>query len=105
MAEAYLTQSPRTAWRVYDGEAVILCPDSSTLNTLNAVGTLIWESADGKTPASAIVARICEEFDVDPERARRDITDFIAKLSARGLLTVSETIRQAPKRRRAHGKA
>ena len=96
MAEAYLTQNPRTAWRVYDGEAVILCPDSSTLNTLNAVGTLIWESVDGKTPASAIVARICEEFDVDPERARRDIADFIAKLSARGLLTVSETIRQAP---------
>src|SRR5207245_3403966 len=94
--EVYLAQSQRTAWRIYDGEAVLLCPDDSTLNTLNAVGTLIWESADGKTPLSAIVARICEEFDVDPERAQRDTTDFIAKLSARGLLTVSEIIQQAP---------
>ena len=96
MPEAYLTQSSRTAWRVYDGEAVVLWPDDSTLNTLNAIGTLIWESADGKTPVSAIVARICEEFDVDPERAERDTTAFIAKLRARGLLTVSETIPQAP---------
>src|SRR5439155_1738778 len=54
MPEAYLTQSSRTAWRVYDGEAAVLCPDDSTLNTLNAVGTLIWESADGKTAVSAM---------------------------------------------------
>jgi len=96
MAEAYLTQSPRTAWRVYDGEAVILWPDDSTLNTLNPVGTLIWEAADGQRPLSAIVARICEEFDVDPERAEQDAMAFIARLRARGLLTVSETIQQAP---------
>ena len=96
MPEAYLTQSPRTAWRVYDGEAAVLCPDDSTLNTLNAVGTLIWESADGKTAVSAIVARICEEFDVDPERAERDTMAFIVKLRERGLLTVSETLQQAP---------
>ncbi len=96
MPEAYLTQNPRTAWRVYDGEAVVLCPDSSTLNTLNAVGTLIWESADGMTPVGAIVARICQEFDVDPERAARDTTAFIATLGDRGLVTVAETIQQAP---------
>jgi hypothetical protein len=95
MPEAYPTQSPRTAWRVYDREAVILCPDDSTLNTLNAVGTLIWESADGKTPASAIVARICAEFEVDPDRAERDTAAFIAKLQARGLLTISETMQPA----------
>ena len=96
MPEVYLTQSSRTAWRVYDGEAVILWPDDSTLNTLNVVGTLIWESADGKSPLSAIVARICEEFDVHPERAERDAMAFIAKLRVRGLLTVSETIQQVP---------
>ena len=96
MPEMYVMQSSRTAWRVYDSEAVILWPDDSTLNTLNPVGTLIWEAADGQRPMSAIVARICEEFDVDPERAEQDAMAFIAKLCARGLLTVSETIQQAP---------
>jgi Coenzyme PQQ synthesis protein D (PqqD) len=87
MPEMYPTQSPRTAWRVYDGEAVILWPDDSTLNTLNAVGTRIWESANGQSGVSAIVARICEDFDVEPERAERDTIAFIAKLGARGLVT------------------
>ena len=93
MPERYPAQNPQTAWRVYDGEAVILCPDDSTLNTLNAVGTLIWERADGQTPVSAIVARICDEFEVAPEAAERDANAFIEQLCQRGLLIVSETPR------------
>ena len=94
--EQYPTQNVRTAWRVYDGQAVILSPDDSMLNTLNPVGTLIWEAADGRTPVSAIVARICAAFEVEPARAERDATAFIAKLSQRGLLTVLDTPAQAP---------
>jgi hypothetical protein len=89
MAEQYLARSSQTAWRVYDGEAVIILGDDSTLNTLNPVGTLIWEAADGQTPVSAIVARICEEFDVERAQAERDATVFVDKLRQRGLLSVS----------------
>jgi hypothetical protein len=89
--EHYVARNAQTAWRVYDGEAVVLLAENSTLNTLNAVGTVIWEAADGKTPVGAIVARICEEFDVDPAEARRHATAFIEKLCQRGLLTLSET--------------
>ncbi len=96
MADRYLVQNPQTAWRVYDGEAVIICPDDSTLNTLNAVGTLIWQAADGKTPVSVIIARISEEFDVEPEQAERDLAAFIEKLCQRGLLMVSETCQGEP---------
>jgi hypothetical protein len=96
MVECYLTQNPQTAWRVYDGEAVIISSDDSTLNTLNAVGTLIWEAADGKTPLNAIVGRICEEFDVEPERAERDALAFVEKLRQRRLLIVSEARQQGP---------
>lgn len=90
MADHYLERNDQTAWRVYGGEAVILLAEDSTLNTLNAVGTLIWEAADGKTSVRAIVARICETFDVERERAERDVTAFIDKLCQRGLLTVSQ---------------
>ena len=90
MPDRYLIQSPQTAWRIYDGEAVVICPDDSTLNTMNAVGTLIWEAADGKTPVSVIGSRISEEFDVEPEQAERDLAAFIEKLCQRGLLMVSE---------------
>jgi len=49
VAERYVLQNPRVAWRVYEGEAVIISPDDSSLHSLNGMGTLIWESADGRT--------------------------------------------------------
>ena len=89
MTERYVVRNARTAWRVYDGEAVILLADDSTLNTLNPVGTFIWESADGATPVSTLVRRVCAEFDVDAAQAERDVELFIDRLRERGLLDVS----------------
>jgi hypothetical protein len=86
--EGYPTQNPRAAWRVYDGEAVIVSPEDSTLHTLNPVGTLIWEAADGRTPLEVIVERVCEAFEVDRATAARDAASFVDVLSRRGLLTV-----------------
>jgi hypothetical protein len=93
MLDPYVVRNHETAWRVYNREAVILHADDSTLNTLNAVGTLIWEAADGQTPLGAIVARICQEFEVERAQAERDATAFIEKLRQRGLVIVSETTR------------
>jgi hypothetical protein len=96
VVDHYLARSAQTAWRVYDGEAVIILAEDSTLNTLNAVGTLIWEAADGQTPVGAIVARICEEFDVEPARAEQDATAFVDKLCQRGLFTLSRLPQRQP---------
>jgi hypothetical protein len=103
--ERYLVQNPRAAWRVYDDEAVIVSPDDSTLHTLNPVATRIWERADGRTPLGAIVAALCGEFDVAPEVAARDAAAFVAVLSERGLLTVSDVPEDAvDERTGGHGK-
>ena len=93
MPEHFVARNPRAAWRVWDGEAVILLPEDSSLNTLNAVGTLIWEAADGDTPLSAVVGRICEAFDVEPAQAERDTSGFIETLRQRRLISVSESPR------------
>ncbi|MGH2652183.1 MAG: PqqD family protein [Actinomycetota bacterium] len=91
MADRYPAKNQDMAWRVYDGQAVILCPEDSTLNTLNAVGTLIWEAADGQTPLRAMVARICAEFEVEPARAEKDANAFVDELYRRGLLRTPES--------------
>ena len=91
MSDGYPTQNARAAWRVYDGEAVIVSPEDSTLHTLNPVGTLIWEAADGRTPFGVIVERVCEAFDVDGVTAARDATSFVDLLCRQGLLTVRPT--------------
>ena len=90
VSERYPVQNPRAAWRVYDGEAVIISPDDSMMHTLNPVGTLIWEAADGRTPLTAIVTRICAEFEVDAARAEREARGFIDTLCQRGLLTLGD---------------
>ena len=96
MPEQCPARNSRVAWRVYDGEAVILVAEDSTLNTLNVVGTVVWEAADGRTPVSAIVDRVCSEFDVDPAEAERDVAGFIEKLQRRGLLIVAASPHAVP---------
>ena len=88
MPDGYPVQNPRAAWRVYEGEVVIVSPEDSTLHTLNPVGTLIWEAADGRTALASIVGRVCEVFDVDRATAARDAMAFVEQLCRRGLLTV-----------------
>ena len=93
--DRYPEQNPRAAWRVYAGEAVIVSPEDSTLHTLNPVGTFIWEAADGRTALEAIVARVCEAFEVDHGTAAQDATAFVDQLCRRGLLTVLDAPRPA----------
>lgn len=90
MTERYPRQNPRVAWRVYDGEAVLVSPDDHRLHTLNAVGTLVWEAADGRTPVDEIAARVWREFDVERERAAADALAFVETLAGSGLLTISD---------------
>jgi len=91
--ERYPEQNPKAAWRVYEGEAVIVSPEDSTLHTLNAVGTVIWQAADGRTGLSAIVARVCEAFEIDAATAARDTATFVDSLTQRGLLTLLDAPR------------
>jgi Coenzyme PQQ synthesis protein D (PqqD) len=70
---------------------MIMSAVDSTFFTLNEVATLIWQSADGHTPLSDIVAhKICPEFEVDLDQARRDAEQFVSDLSQHGILLVSE---------------
>jgi hypothetical protein len=70
---------------------MIMSAVDSTFFTLNEVATVIWQAADGRTPLSDIVtSKICQEFEVDPEQAGRDVEQFVRELSQHGILLVSE---------------
>jgi len=91
MGETYIARSTAIAARMIGGEMMIMSAVDSTFFTLNEVGTLIWQSADGQTPLSEIVSqRICEDFDVTPEEAQRDAGQFVDQLSQHGILLVSD---------------
>ena len=70
---------------------MIMSAVDSTFFTLNEVATVIWQAADGRTPLSDIVtSKICQEFEVDPDQAGRDVEQFVRELSQHGILVVSE---------------
>ena len=90
MSPVYVARATEVAARSLDGEMMIMSGRNSTLFTLNPVGTLIWQSADGKTPLAEIVERkICTEFEVDPVEALRDAESFVNDLASHGILVVS----------------
>jgi hypothetical protein len=94
MSEAtrYVARSPQIAARLLGDEMMIMSAHDSTLFTLNAVATVIWQAADGVTPLARIVeGAVCAEFDVEPAVALRDAEELVDQLAGHGILLVSST--------------
>jgi hypothetical protein len=91
LAEKFIARSQAIAARVMGGEMMIMSAVDSTFFSLNEVATVIFQAADGQTPLSEIVERrVCTEFEVEPEEARRDAEEFVSELSQHGILLVSD---------------
>jgi hypothetical protein len=91
MSPLYLAHSKEIAARELEGEMMIMSARDSTLFSLNELGTIIWQAADGATPLQEIVARkICPEFDVELEEALKDAESFVRELASHGILVVSD---------------
>lgn len=69
-------------WRVIDGEAVLLSPIGDQLHALNELGTFVWKLADGSRSVAGIIEQICEEFEVEKQRAEQDTLVFLRNLLA-----------------------
>ncbi|RME29641.1 MAG: PqqD family protein [Deltaproteobacteria bacterium] len=74
------------AWRIIDGEAVIVSPADSLMHTLNDVGTRIWELLAGDKTLKEVAEILCAEFEVDPKRAEQDTIWFVKCLAKKGLV-------------------
>jgi len=90
MSEKYIMRSKAVAARVLGGEMMIMSAADSRLFSLSEVATVIWESADGRTPLSDIVTRrVCAQFDVPADVAYRDAEQLVEDLARRGILSIS----------------
>ncbi len=84
-----LAKSPETAWRVIEGEAMILSLDNKVFRGLNSVGSRVWELIDGRRSVDEIVSQIVGEFEVTAEVASRDVGTFVAELLEKHLVTTT----------------
>ncbi len=85
-----LTQNDRTACRVIGGQAVVITIDHNQVHVFNEVGTRVWELCDGRS-LDAIVDEIVSEFEVERDRAARDVRAFAERLVAVGAARIHPT--------------
>lgn len=83
-------QNPAMITRTIDGLAVIMDPQEGRVLSLNPVGTLIWDMADGSNAQEDILTAVCSEFDVSRDEASPDLVEFVEKLAGKNLLLVEE---------------
>ena len=75
-----MRRKPDAAYKMIDGEAMIVLPGKGVVHVLNPSGSLIWDLLDGSRNLDSIIARVCEEFEVDPETAGSDARQFLQEL-------------------------
>ena len=78
------------AWRMYDGEAVIMTHGGSQIHTLNKVASYIWEPADGKLTVKKIAASVYDRFDTEEDTAMADTLEFAQQLADKGIVMFSD---------------
>jgi len=69
-----------------EDELVILDLEGDVYFSLNDVGRLIWEEAADGTAFGAIVDAVCEDYEVERERAAEDAKEFLVEAVEEGLM-------------------
>jgi len=100
-ANTYPAKNKNVAWKVLDGESVVLNLDSGVYFTLNMTGTAVWERIDGATSLEEIGRGLWEQFEITVEQAQRDLLELTQTLLDEGLVTVTDDTSTAPGTQRA----
>jgi hypothetical protein len=71
--------------RKIDGELIIVpirsgVGDLNSLYTLNPVGSVLWDFMTEGHTVPEMVERVCDEFEVSTNQAKRDIEEFLGSL-------------------------
>ncbi len=74
------------AWRLLQGEAVLVSAAEARVHSLNEVGTRFWQLCDGTRSADEIALSLVGEFECSAEDLLRDCRVFARDLTDRGLL-------------------
>ena len=76
--------------REIHGESVLLDLASESYFGLDEVGTGMWEALMTASSVHAAYELLLDAYEVQPERLREDLEEFVAELSQAGLLDVHD---------------
>ena len=89
--DVVLRRLDRVVAREIAGETLLVpirasVADVHHVYSLNPVAARVWSGLDGVRPRSALVASVCEAFDVHPDTAAREVGEFLEELLQAGLV-------------------
>ena len=73
-----------------DGEMVLLDMNSENYFGLDEVGCDIWQAIQGNNSLQAVYDSMLENYDVEPERLKKDLVEFVDQLREAGLIELQE---------------
>ena len=97
MLSKYPLKHPETGVERIDGKLMAASADDhlhvfvNDDDSRNEVAESIVELATGKRTVKQIAAALCEEYDVDRERAERDTEQFVSKLVEAKVLVLRDS--------------
>ena len=88
-----LVRSQSVVARVVAGETLIVpvrakVGDLASIYSFNGTGTLIWKLLETPKSVTELATAIAQEFEVEPDRAERDVGEFVGEMKAVGLVEV-----------------
>ena len=89
MASRY-RQNPNVAFRVIEGKAVLIVPETAEIKGLNETGTFVWSLLQAPKSLEEIALAIAARFEVETAQALGDATAFLAGMQKKGLVLADE---------------
>jgi hypothetical protein len=84
---AHPRRHPDTAFRqIGDEGGLVVLPGRGEVKVLNPVGIAVFSLLDGSRDLNALAVTIAGEFDIELDRAREDVVEFLTELQREGLL-------------------
>jgi hypothetical protein len=75
--------------RHLDGESVMLNLETEKYFGLDATGTRMWQLVTAAPSVDAAYVQLLEEFEVEPELLRTNLTELLSRLLENGLLSIA----------------
>ena len=90
MINGFVLKNKDAAFRIIDGVAIIVNPETGIMYTLNEVGTHIWQLADGNRTISEIVDAIYDSFEAEKSLIAEDARKFIMELAEKQMIVIQD---------------
>ena len=98
--EERFVRSESVVARVVAGETLIVpvrakVGDLASIYSFNGTGTLIWKLLETPKTVTQLATAVAEEYQVESERAERDVAEFVREMKAVGLVEVPAAMAMA----------